>query len=161
MIWSSFLETGVTERSKKSTVAKVSRLRLFKSCSKVLRWSVGIEPTLKSMWNTFSVCLFRSAESATEVISLSHFIEFHMLLRPSTTSPPPAFPGSVDIKNCNYRYSGGSTFLGKSKFDSTVSINYTVGSYLLLPRNVETSWVKTITVFDTDRGTPYVCHTWL
>ena len=28
MVWSSFLGTGVTERNKKSTVAKVSRLRL-------------------------------------------------------------------------------------------------------------------------------------
>ena len=49
------------EQNKKSTVAKVSRLRLplrfswifrqivgQKSCLKVLRWSVGIEPTLKS-----------------------------------------------------------------------------------------------------------------
>ena len=28
LVWSSFLGTGVTERNKKSTVAKVSRLRL-------------------------------------------------------------------------------------------------------------------------------------
>ena len=63
MLWSSFLGTDITERNKKSTVAKVSRLRLPlhfswifpssrwpESCSKVLRWSVGIEPALKSLY---------------------------------------------------------------------------------------------------------------
>ena len=60
MVWSSFLGTCVTERNKKSTVAKISQLRLplcfslivrqvvlQKSCSQVLRRSVGVEPTLK------------------------------------------------------------------------------------------------------------------
>ena len=60
MVWSSFLENDVTKRKKKSTVAKVSRLRVplgfsflsrqvvfQKSCSKVLRWSVGLSLPLK------------------------------------------------------------------------------------------------------------------
>ena len=68
IVWSSFLETGVTERNKKSTVAKVSRLRLplrfswifrrvvvQKTFSKLLRWSVGIEPTLKGRLSTLSL----------------------------------------------------------------------------------------------------------
>ena len=50
---------------------------------------------------------------------------------------PPTLPGSVGIKNYNDRYSGGWLFLDRSKFDSTVSINYAVGSYLLLPRSVQ------------------------
>ena len=62
MVWSSFLGTGVTKRNKKSTVAKYrdcachcAFLEFFrqvvgqKTCSKVLRWSVGIEPTLKNI----------------------------------------------------------------------------------------------------------------
>ena len=65
MLWSSFLGTDVTERNKKSAVAKILLLHLplrfslvfrqvilQKSRSKVLTWSVGIEPIVKSMWNT-------------------------------------------------------------------------------------------------------------
>ena len=60
MVWSSFLGTGVMERNKKSTVAKVSRLRLALRFSWIFplnRWpeklfksfevSVDIELTLK------------------------------------------------------------------------------------------------------------------
>ena len=66
-VWSSFLGTRVTERNEKSTVAKVSRLRLplcfswiFPSSrcpEKVLRWSVGIQPTLKRRLNILSLAL--------------------------------------------------------------------------------------------------------
>ena len=59
-------------------------------------WSVGIEPTLKAMWNTFSACLSRSAENATEAISLalhsvSHRLKVECCLErwsPSTKRPP-------------------------------------------------------------------------
>ena len=58
------------------------------------------------------------------------------LLRRSATIFPPALLDSVGIKNCYSRYPGRWSFLDKSKFDSTVSINYAVGSYsLLLSKN--------------------------
>ena len=59
MIWISFLGNGITEQKKKSTAAKVLLLRMPlcfsffvpSSRSKVLSWSVDIEPTLKSVLN--------------------------------------------------------------------------------------------------------------
>ena len=95
MIWSCFVGTGVTERNNKSTVAKVSRLLLplrfswiflssvvQKRCSKILRWSIGIEPTLKSMWNTmecerdsFSGARETHRECVSHHLKASFFIE--------------------------------------------------------------------------------------
>ena len=45
-------------------------------------------------------------------------------LRRSATILPPALPDSIGIKNCYGCYSGEWTFLDKSKFDFTVSINW-------------------------------------
>ena len=70
MVWSSLLGTGVTEWNKKSAVANVSPLRFplrFSlivplSCSKVLTWSVGIEPNLEFvisvLWLIEFLCAF-------------------------------------------------------------------------------------------------------
>ena len=40
-----------------------------------------------SMWNTFLVCLFRSAEITEAIVSLSHSMKLHIVLRISLVLP--------------------------------------------------------------------------
>ena len=47
-------------------------------------WVSNTRVPVKTMWNTFSVCLSHSAESATEALSLLHSIVFHIILRVKT-----------------------------------------------------------------------------
>ena len=64
------------------------------------------------------------------------FDDYFFILKQSATILPPALLESVGIENYYGCYSGWWAFLGKSKLDSSVFINYAVEPYLLLPRKI-------------------------
>ena len=55
MVWSSFLGTGVTERNKKSTVAKISRLRLPLRCHLTVSLIVPSSRSPEKLFKSFEV----------------------------------------------------------------------------------------------------------